>query len=134
LKPGAIELLSILHQKGLKIGLGTSNSLELAKKVLLRNSVWHYFQCAVTGDINLKGKPYPDIYILAAERLQEKPENCLVIEDTLTGVQAGKSAGMTVFAIYDEDSSDQHLLIKELVDAFYLDFKSLTEDLFHTWK
>ena len=48
--------------------------------------------------------------------------------------QAGKSAGMTVFAIYDEDSSDQHLLIKELVDAFYLDFKSLTEDLFHTWK
>jgi beta-phosphoglucomutase-like phosphatase (HAD superfamily) len=82
----------------------------------------------------LKGKPYPDIYLLAAERLQEKPENCLVIEDTLTGVQAGKSAGMTVFAIYDEDSSDQHSLIKEIVDGFYWDFKSLAEDLFRTWK
>jgi hypothetical protein len=41
---------------------------------------------------------------------------------------------MTVFAIYDEDSSDQHSLIKEIVDGFYWDFKSLAEDLFRTWK
>jgi len=133
LKPGARELLKRLQENKIKIGLGTSNSLELAKKVLLRNSVWHLFQCAVTGDINLRGKPYPDIYRLAAERLQEKPENCLVIEDTLTGVQAGKAAGMTVFAVYDEDSREHHSHIQKLADGFYLDFESLSDDLFHHW-
>ncbi|MEN6445737.1 MAG: HAD family phosphatase [Candidatus Cloacimonas sp.] len=130
LKPGATELLIALKEKGIKIGLGTSNSLELAKKVLMRNAVWHYFQCAITGDIDLMGKPYPDIYLKAAKHLCEEPQHCLVIEDTLTGVQAGKAAGMTVFAVYDEDSRDQHSSMKMVADGFFPDLKILSEEFF----
>ena len=125
LKPGVKSLIAKLDSLGISIGLGTSNSLELAHKSLMYNGIWDYFKCAVTGDLHLKGKPFPDIYLLAAERLGVSPEDCLVIEDTLTGVQAGKAAGMSVFAIYDEDSIEHHSSIRELADGFYLDYASL---------
>ena len=134
LKSGARELIVALKDRGIKIGLGTSNSLELARKVLSHNAIWHYFQCAITGDLDLKGKPYPDIYLLAAKSLQEKPENCLVVEDTLTGVQAAKAAGMKVFAVYDEDSYPYHSMMKEIVDGFYPDFHILATELFRLRK
>lgn len=129
LKPGAKELVTRLHSLGVIIGLGTSNSYELAEKSLRFNGIWEFFHCAVTGDLHLKGKPFPDIYLLAAERLGVDPKDCVVIEDTLTGVQAGKAAGMTVFGIYDADSIEDHPKIKEHADAFYEDYYSLTKAL-----
>ncbi len=129
LKQGVKRLIEELHKKGMIIGLGTSNSFELAEKSLKHNEIWHYFKTAVTGDEHLKGKPFPDIYLLAAQRLQLEPENCLVIEDTLTGVQAGKAAGMTVFAIYDVDSLDQHEQIKQIADRFFHDYDTMFHEL-----
>ncbi|MDD4310074.1 MAG: HAD family phosphatase [Candidatus Cloacimonetes bacterium] len=130
LKPGVKGLITELVCLEIQIGLGTSNSLELAQKSLIYNGIWDYFKCAVTGDLHLKGKPFPDIYLLAAERLGVSPIECLVIEDTLTGVQAGKAAGMSVFAIYDEDSREHHNRIQELADGFYMDYASLQAALF----
>lgn len=129
LKPGVQNLISTLDAQGVIIGLGTSNSLELAKKSLEHHGIWDYFKCAVTGDLHLKGKPFPDIYLLAAERLKIEPRDCLVIEDTLSGVQAAKAAGMTAFAIYDADSENDHPRIKELADAFFTDYYILKDAL-----
>jgi len=129
LKPGVKNLIEALANKGFIIGLGTSNSYELAVKSLKHNGIWHYFRTAVTGDEHLKGKPFPDIYLLAAQRLDLEPAECLVIEDTLTGVQAGKAAGMTVYAIHDEDSSEQHEQIKQTADRFYSDYDAMFQDL-----
>ncbi|MDD2229091.1 MAG: HAD family phosphatase [Candidatus Cloacimonetes bacterium] len=131
LKPGVGDLVRELYSKQYLIGLGTSNSLELAKKALIHNDLWQYFSCAVTGDEHLKGKPFPDIYLLAGERLAVFPLDCLVIEDTLTGVQAGKAAGMDVFAIYDADSAEFHPIIKTIADGFYEDYKSLRAAVFN---
>jgi HAD superfamily hydrolase (TIGR01509 family) len=123
------NLIEALDKKGFIIGLGTSNSFELAEKSLKHNGIWHFFRTAVTGDEHLKGKPFPDIYLLAAQRLQLEPRDCLVIEDTLTGVQAGKAAGMTVFAIYDADSLEYIKQIKQTADRFYADYHQMAEEL-----
>ncbi|MCK9309191.1 MAG: HAD family phosphatase [Candidatus Cloacimonetes bacterium] len=130
LKPGVGDLVRELHAKQYRIGLGTSNSLELAQKSLIHNDLWQFFSCAVTGDEHLKGKPFPDIYLLASERLDVTPKECLVIEDTLTGVQAGKTAGMDVFAIYDADSTEFHPIIKTVADGFFADYSLLREAVF----
>jgi HAD superfamily hydrolase (TIGR01509 family) len=118
LKPGAARLLHHLSQRGTAIGLGTSNSYELAHKVLSRNGIWELFRSVVTGDMHLLGKPFPDIYLKSAENLGLDPKDCVVVEDTLTGVQAGKAAGMKVIAIFDEDSLEHHDRMRELADAF----------------
>ncbi|MCB5268961.1 MAG: HAD family phosphatase [Candidatus Cloacimonetes bacterium] len=129
LKSGASELLQILQDKGLRIGLGTSNSYELAEKSLSFNKVWHYFENVVSGDMHLLGKPYPDIYLKCAEGLGIMPQQCLVVEDTLAGVQAARNAGMQVIAIYDSDSRDQHQQIRELADSFVMDYLELHHEL-----
>jgi len=125
LKPGAKEVLEKLYQKKVPLGLGTSNSYDLAKKVLTRNGVWDYFSAVVTGDMELLGKPYPDIYLECAKQLKIPPEYCLVIEDTLPGIQAAKAAGMKAIAIYDKDSLEFHPQMQVLADAFVHNFKEL---------
>ena len=46
-----------------------------------------------------RGKPYPDIYLLAAKRMKADPRDCIVVEDSVSGVQAGVAAGMTVIGL-----------------------------------
>ncbi|MBP7310439.1 MAG: HAD family phosphatase [Candidatus Cloacimonetes bacterium] len=130
LKAGVEKLIQELSRSFIPLGVGTSNSYELAQKALQHNKVWHYFRCVVTGDLHMKGKPFPDIYLQAAKELDTDPADCLVIEDTLTGVQAGKAAGMSVLAIYDADSIEHHPRIKALADGFYMDYLSLERAIF----
>ncbi len=127
LKPGAKPLLEDLHARNIPIGLGTSNSLELARKALGNNGIWEYFRSVVTGDMQLLGKPFPDIYLRSSANLGVQASGCLVIEDTLTGIQAAKAAGMRAIAIHDEDSLEFHPRIKALADAFVEDFNQLKE-------
>jgi HAD superfamily hydrolase (TIGR01509 family) len=129
LKPGAKHLVEKLYQGKIPLGLGTSNSYELAQKVLSPNGIWQYFSAVVTGDMHLMGKPFPDIYLKCAENLNLAPQDCVVIEDTLTGVQAAKAAGMKVIAIFDADSEEHHPRIHELADAFAHNYSELTNML-----
>ncbi len=122
LKPGASDLLAWIKEQGLLIGLGTSNSYELAQIVLTSNGIWDYFLTAVTGDMHLKGKPYPDIYQKAAKNLDTSPADCLVIEDTLSGVMAAKAAQMMAFAIYDADAENDREAIIRTADGHYHSF------------
>ena len=73
LKPGAKKLVEKLNAKGVPLGLGTSNSRELAEKVLVQTGVWHYFVSVVTGDQQLLGKPWPDIYLKGAQERDLEP-------------------------------------------------------------
>lgn len=127
LKPGAKPLLEDLHARNIPIGLGTSNSLELARKALGNNGIWDFFRSVVTGDMELLGKPFPDIYLRSSANLGIPASECLVIEDTLMGIQAAKAAGMKAIAIHDEDSLGFHPQIKDLADAFVEDFTQLKE-------
>ncbi|HVF84340.1 MAG TPA: HAD family phosphatase [Abditibacteriaceae bacterium] len=95
------RVLDWLRQHDLRIGLATSAESSLALPFLERHHLLPLFDVLTTGEEVTNGKPAPDIYLLAAKKLEAAPDNCLVVEDALAGVQAGKSAGMRVVAIPD---------------------------------
>lgn len=101
MKPGAQKLVKYLHENGYKIGMGTSSQHELVNVILEKYGLQDYFDSIRTSCEVGRGKPYPDIFLKVAEDLGVNPEECLVFEDTLAGVLAGKRAGMHVIAIYD---------------------------------
>lgn len=129
LKPGADKLLEYLKNQEIIMGVGSSNSLFLVKATLKNNNVYHYFDAFATGEEKVKGKPFPDIFLNVAKRLDVKPEECIVIEDILDGVKAAKNAGMKVFAIYDKHADKQKNEIKNEAD-FYADNYSILQEKF----
>ena len=122
LKTGAFEFLELLKKRGIKVGIATSNSPELVRMVLTRLKVIDFFDAIHTSCEVEHGKPFPDIYLYVAKKLNVKPERCLVFEDILPGIQAGKAAGMTVCAVYDEQSHKElSVKIKE-ADMYFRGF------------
>lgn len=104
--PDAPHVLQTLRERGLRIGMATSSVSTLALAFLERHKLRQFFDTVVGGEEVEHGKPNPDIYLRAAEKLEAQPAQCLVVEDALAGVQAGKSAGMTVAAIPDPEFAD----------------------------
>lgn len=106
LKPGVLEFLKRLKKNGIKTGIATSNSKELAVTVLDALGLMPYFDEVHMSCEVKTGKPAPDIYLLVAEYLKEAPKHCLVFEDITAGILAGKAAGMKVCAVEDAFSAD----------------------------
>jgi HAD superfamily hydrolase (TIGR01509 family) len=118
MKEGVIPLLEHLKTEGIPAGIATSNSRELVDLIIEKHGMKEYFSSIRTSCEVPKGKPSPDIYLLVAKDLGAKPERCLVFEDVLQGVMAGKNANMKVCAVYDKYSeNDQEEKIK-LSDYF----------------
>ncbi len=107
MKPGVAKLLHFAKEKGIKMGIATSNSVELVRQIADVHGLHDYFSVIKTSCDAKKGKPAPDIYLLAASELQVAPENCLVFEDIIPGIQAGKAAGMKVCGVEDAYSVPQ---------------------------
>ncbi|MBC7961188.1 MAG: HAD family hydrolase, partial [Vallitaleaceae bacterium] len=114
-------------EKGIKTGIGTSNSKELVELIVNRFDLGYYFGSIRTSCEVEKGKPHPDIYLKVAADLGVKPENCLVFEDVPMGIMAGKNAGMKVCAVYDDFSKHVVEEIKTLSDYFINSFDELME-------
>lgn len=92
---GAVELLEILSLKKAVASNTTQN--EWLERKLERAGLRHHFDLHIYAAENVaRGKPFPDLYLFAADKLGVLPENCLVIEDSPRGVEAGVAAGMTV--------------------------------------
>ena len=98
---GVIELLEYLKTEGFKIGLATSSYEVLLKATLKVLEIEKYFDVTNSAQGLTYGKPHPEIYIKTAADLNTVPEKCLVIEDSLNGVIAGKAAKMKVIAVPD---------------------------------
>ena len=127
-KDGVTELLQYCMDHGIKVGIATSNSRELVENVVKARQLDQYFDCIMTGCDVEKGKPAPDIYLAVARELGVSPENCLVFEDIIPGIQAGKAAGMRVCAVYDKYSEHQDAEKRTLADYYTYHFKELMED------
>ncbi|MCM1189072.1 MAG: HAD family phosphatase [bacterium] len=104
LKPGVLGFLKECRKRGIRLGIATSNSRELAENVIGVHGLKGYFSCIMTGSDVERGKPAPDIYLAAAKELKTDPDRCLVFEDIVPGIRAGKNAGMKVCAVEDEYS------------------------------
>jgi HAD superfamily hydrolase (TIGR01509 family) len=99
--PSAKEVLHELRRMNLRLAVATSSVSASARPFLDRHQLTPFFEVIVTGDEIERGKPHPDIYLRAAERLGVAADACLVIEDALSGIAAAKAAKMRVAAIPD---------------------------------
>eukprot|EP01038_Epipyxis_sp_PR26KG_P009227 gene9227-12440_t len=102
---GANDLIDKLNTIGIKQGIATSSNKEsVSMKASNHRGIFDKMSVIVCGDdVEVRnGKPSPDIYLVAANRLGVSPHQCLVFEDALSGVQAGVAAGMHVIACPDE--------------------------------
>jgi len=93
--------LEQLRDMKLPLAVATSSVSASARPLLDRTGIRSLFRVVITGDEVQRGKPHPDIYLRAAKKLGISPEGCLVIEDSLAGLAAGKAANMRVAAIPD---------------------------------
>lgn len=97
--PGAAEIVAFARSAGLRLALATSGLRRHADLSLAETGLAGNFEVEVTGDDVERGKPAPDLFLLAARRLRVAPANCVVFEDAPPGVEAAVAAGMRVAAV-----------------------------------
>ncbi len=95
---GAIELLEELQWR-IKIALATMSSRKVVDKLLSEKRIGGYFDVVVTADEIVKPKPDPEVFLVSATKLGVKPEDCVVVEDSVFGVRAAKAAEMKCIAV-----------------------------------
>jgi beta-phosphoglucomutase len=99
LPPGVGELLGDLKRSGFLMAVGSSAPKANLDLVLEIVKIRDYFNACVTGEEVVEGKPAPDTFVKAAQKLGLPSDCCVVVEDAVQGVEAGKAAGMPVVAV-----------------------------------
>ena len=130
LKKGAYEFIKTMHEKGIKLGIATSNNRELAEGTLRNNKVFEYMGSIWTSCEAGAGKPNPAVYLNVAKDLGVEPKNCLVFEDVSNGILAGKNAGMKVCAVDDEFSRNQEEKKRQLADFYIQDYDDIKNNTY----
>jgi len=120
LMEGTRELLEDLKSNGFLLAIGSSAPWANLDVVLERCNIRDYFDVCVTGEDVRNSKPAPDTFLKAAEKLKLPPQRCVVIEDSVPGIQAGKAAGMAVVAITTtrkrRDIKDADMIVDSLTE------------------
>ena len=121
LKPGVLELFQYLKENGYQIGLATSTIEERAKKNLTNAGIIDYFDYIVYGGIVPNGKPAPDIYLRACEKLGVKPEEAIGVEDSINGVKSSAAAGLYTIMVVDliEPTEEIRPLADQIYDSLF---------------
>lgn len=115
--PGAIKLIKSLNEHGIKIALASSAPVENIQLVTESLGIDDCFQAIVSGKDVTIGKPSPQSFLLAAERLRIAPQRCIVIEDAIAGVAACKSAGARCLAVTNTNSKEKLKKADCIVDS-----------------
>lgn len=128
-KEGLYELLDYLTEKKFNIALATSSSMPIITAVFNRLSIEHYFKIVCSADSEEYGKPHPAIYLKAAKRFKVTPLNCIVLEDSVTGMLSAKSASMETIVIPEDKMDPRYSLANTILHSMleiipYLEKKS----------
>lgn len=100
--PGALSVVTALRLSGQRLGLASSSIRPWVEACLERIGLPNAFEVLVTGSEVENGKPDPEIYLKAAERMGVSARDCLAFEDAPAGIESAKAAGMTVWAVRTE--------------------------------
>lgn len=122
LKEGLPELLEYLKGQDIRMAVATSTQQSLAEKMLKIAGVYEYFDAVAYGNKVKRSKPFPDIFQKAAEDLGVPMRECLVLEDSISGVQAGKAAGGYIIHI-----PDVVVVPEEVKDGITAELRSLRD-------
>ncbi|MGK7390081.1 MAG: HAD family hydrolase [Candidatus Cyclobacteriaceae bacterium M2_1C_046] len=113
---GLVPFLQNLKARGIATAIGTSAPLANLDFVLDTLNIRKYFNMLVHSADVTHGKPHPEVYLKAASKLRVKPAQCIVIEDSLPGVEAGLNAGMKIIGVTTthkpEEMYQTHLIIE----------------------
>ncbi|MGM0581116.1 MAG: HAD family hydrolase [Bacteroidota bacterium] len=118
---GLMEFLPLAKKAGLKMAVATSAITANADFTLDGLNIRNYFDAVIDSTMVTKGKPDPQIYLKAAEQLNISPENCVVLEDALAGIESAKRAGMDVIGLFTS------LKKEELPDGLLMKIKDFHE-------
>ncbi len=122
LKEGLLELLEYNKKKQLKMALATSTERDRTELMINLSDTGKYFDLIVCGNEIINGKPDPEIFLETAKRLNCRPENCIVLEDSKNGIIAAYKAGMLPIMVPDIIKPE-----KEIEDMVFKKFGSLKE-------
>jgi len=121
---GVVKFLDQLEGGGVRVALATSAGKHRVFRTLDELGLARHFEIVVTGDDVPAGKPDPAIYLLAAERMKERPDDLLAVEDAVSGVKAARSAGMRCLGIAHNGRADALRLAG--ANPIIEDFRSLS--------
>lgn len=110
LKPGAVEILLWLRENGIKTALATANEYERTERYLKKIGLFEYFDEIICANMVSFGKPAPDIYAYACEKLALDPDRTFAVEDSPNGVNSAYSAGCKVIMVPDLSEPDAELM------------------------
>jgi len=130
---GFDAFIKILQAKGIPQSIASSSILKNIELVLEPYSLKHSFDAIVSGEDVQKGKPDPEVFLMAAKRLNMPPERCVVFEDALYGIEAAKRAGCKVVAL---TTSFERKRIEDfgfLPDAIIETFHELDYEVLNRW-
>lgn len=105
--PFVEELLKYLRENNYKIAVASSSDIADIKNNLEKTKLEKYIDAIASGAEVENGKPEPDVFLLAAERLDVDPKDCLILEDSKAGIKAGKASGAKVFMVPDMFTVDK---------------------------
>lgn len=117
IKKGLFELLDYLRDNGYRIAVATATDRTRAGIYLRRAGAIEYFDEIICGDMVKNGKPEPDIYLTAVEKLGLEPKECAAFEDSPNGIKAAYRAGCRTIMIPDLTQPDDE--IKPMLSAVY---------------
>jgi beta-phosphoglucomutase-like phosphatase (HAD superfamily) len=124
MKPYAGEYLHTLKACGHKLAVATSLSASLYIPALQRLGIMSLFDAHCSVDEVVHGKSRPDIYLLAAQRLETETRLCVVYEDIPQAIRSAKQAGMTVYGVYDDASKEHWETIKKISDGVICNYRN----------
>ncbi len=126
---GFDDFVKNAKQEGVKIALVTAANHHNVDFTLDGLNIRSYFDTIVTGDDVKNGKPDPEGFLIAAERLGATPEECIVFEDSIHGVRAADAAKMKTIVIgdlfKDEQMKDFSFILKKIYDYKVVELKSI---------
>ncbi|MDF1494053.1 HAD family hydrolase [Caproiciproducens sp. CPB-2] len=127
LKPRAGEFLRKLKSRGVRLAVATAQAPELYEPALKNNGVFDLFDAfAHLGEVE-RGKGFPDIYLLAAQRLGLSARDCVVFEDISAGIRGAKAGGFRTCGVYDPYSDYEKETILREADRYIDSFAQLLE-------
>ncbi|MDO4943493.1 MAG: HAD family phosphatase [Lachnospiraceae bacterium] len=121
--PGSIDLIKRIKSEGIPIAVASSSNVADIEADLRALGIEDIFDTVISGEHCQKGKPDPEIFLKAAKALGVEPKNCVVIEDSTSGVAAAKAAGMKCIGFAHPDAVKQDI---HLADEIITDFDKLS--------
>lgn len=108
-KPGVAEILAFLKENGVTTAICTATDLERTNTYLEAVGLTGAFDKLISATMVEKGKPAPDVYLFAVEKLGYKPSECIAVEDAPNGIKSAYAAGLKVIMVPDQTEPNEEL-------------------------